>query len=157
MHRLVGFPTCSNPALVSLRGNFSRLACAQVWQDALDHKAQSPYMRHTLAGGALRNFHFCPYEVRSHLLWPETALCQRHNLRISRLGKFLCGNYGIWRAVDHSETHEHVAKAVIVFAVCGKTQSSPLPDMHYCAGFSGRQSCFPGTPSERPSITPGKS
>ena len=44
---------------------------AQVWQDALEHKAQSPYMRHTLAGGTLRDFHFCPYEVRFRLLWAK--------------------------------------------------------------------------------------
>ena len=36
----------------------------QVWKDALGAKAQSPYMAHTLAGGALRNFRFCPYEAR---------------------------------------------------------------------------------------------
>ena len=41
---------------------------AQVWQDALAHKAQSPYMRHTLAGGTLRDFHFCPYEVGTRVL-----------------------------------------------------------------------------------------
>lgn len=46
----------------------------QVWQDALAHKAQSPYMRHTLAGGALRDFHFCPYEVWC-LIWAGPALC----------------------------------------------------------------------------------
>jgi hypothetical protein len=36
----------------------------QVWRDALASKAQSPYMTHRLAGGVLRDFHFCPYEVR---------------------------------------------------------------------------------------------
>lgn len=35
----------------------------QVWKDALVSKQQSPYMRHTLAGGTLRDLHFCPYEV----------------------------------------------------------------------------------------------
>eukprot|EP00887_Chlorella_sp_A99_P001363 scaffold8.g1363.t1 len=33
-----------------------------VWKDALGGKAQSPYMTHTLAGGALADFAFCPYE-----------------------------------------------------------------------------------------------
>ena len=35
----------------------------QVWKDALAQKQESPYMRHTLASGTIRNFHFCPYEV----------------------------------------------------------------------------------------------
>ena len=38
-------------------------ATMQVWKDALTHKQQSPYMRHTLSGGTLRDMHFCPYEV----------------------------------------------------------------------------------------------
>lgn len=36
----------------------------QVWKDALAQKQDSPYMRHTLASGTLRDFHFCPYEVQ---------------------------------------------------------------------------------------------
>ncbi len=36
----------------------------QVWKDALTRKQQSPYMRHTLAGGTLKDLHFCPYEVQ---------------------------------------------------------------------------------------------
>ena len=35
----------------------------QVWKDALSSKQQSPYITHTLAGGTLRAFHFCPFEV----------------------------------------------------------------------------------------------
>ena len=35
----------------------------QVWKDALGAKAEAPYMTHRLAGGTLRDFHFCPYEV----------------------------------------------------------------------------------------------
>lgn len=35
----------------------------QVWKDALVQKQESPYMRHTLASGTIRDFHFCPYEV----------------------------------------------------------------------------------------------
>lgn len=35
----------------------------QVWKDALAQKQESPYMRHTLAIGTIRDFHFCPYEV----------------------------------------------------------------------------------------------
>ncbi|KAL4457883.1 hypothetical protein ABPG75_012748 [Micractinium tetrahymenae] len=34
----------------------------QVWKDALSSKQQSPYMTHTLAGGTLSDFRFCPYE-----------------------------------------------------------------------------------------------
>ncbi|BDA41031.1 WD repeat-containing protein 46 [Coccomyxa sp. Obi] len=34
----------------------------QVWKDALAQKQESPYMRHTLASGTIRDFHFCPYE-----------------------------------------------------------------------------------------------
>ena len=41
----------------------------QVWKDALAEKQQSPYMRHTLAGGVLRDFQFCPYEVFMHMLF----------------------------------------------------------------------------------------
>jgi U3 small nucleolar RNA-associated protein 7 len=36
-----------------------------VWKDALGSKQQSPYMTHTLAGGALHGLRFCPYEVGS--------------------------------------------------------------------------------------------
>jgi len=35
-----------------------------IWKDALTSKQQSPYMSHNLQGGQLRDFHFCPYEVR---------------------------------------------------------------------------------------------
>ena len=38
---------------------------AQVWKDALTRKQQSPYMRHTLAGGIMRDLSFCPYEASS--------------------------------------------------------------------------------------------
>ena len=38
----------------------------QVWKDALTRKQQSPYMRHTLAGGTMRDLRFCPYEARLH-------------------------------------------------------------------------------------------
>ena len=38
-------------------------AVLQVWKDALAQKQQSPYMRHTLSGGTLRDMRFCPYEV----------------------------------------------------------------------------------------------
>ena len=41
---------------------------AQVWKDALTRKQQSPYMRHTLGGGIMRDLSFCPYEARSHTL-----------------------------------------------------------------------------------------
>lgn len=34
----------------------------QLWQGALREKAQSPYMTHNLAAGALQDFHFCPFE-----------------------------------------------------------------------------------------------
>jgi U3 small nucleolar RNA-associated protein 7 len=34
----------------------------QVWRGALAAKAPAPYLNHTLAGGALRDFAFCPYE-----------------------------------------------------------------------------------------------
>ncbi|EIE26391.1 WD40 repeat-like protein [Coccomyxa subellipsoidea C-169] len=34
----------------------------QVWKDALAQKQESPYMRHTLPSGVLRDFQFCPYE-----------------------------------------------------------------------------------------------
>lgn len=43
--------------------DLSEVAGVQVWKDALAQKQESPYMRHTLASGVLRNFHFCPYEV----------------------------------------------------------------------------------------------
>ena len=47
----------------------ARTTCKlQVWKDALTHKQQSPYMRHTLAGGTMRDLSFCPYEVRLFLL-----------------------------------------------------------------------------------------
>ncbi len=36
-----------------------------VWQDALARKQAAPYLSHTLLGGALRDFQFCPYEVGS--------------------------------------------------------------------------------------------
>lgn len=39
------------------------LTAVQVWKDALAQKQESPYMRHTLPSGVLRDFHFCPYEV----------------------------------------------------------------------------------------------
>ena len=35
----------------------------QVWQGALEHKANSPYMRHDLFSGRLSSLAFCPYEV----------------------------------------------------------------------------------------------
>lgn len=34
----------------------------QVWQDALETKAPAPYLNHTLPGGTLQQFQFCPYE-----------------------------------------------------------------------------------------------
>ena len=34
----------------------------QLWQGALREKAQSPYMTHNLAAGALQDFRFCPFE-----------------------------------------------------------------------------------------------
>ena len=34
-----------------------------VWRDALARKQAAPYLSHNLLGGALRDFHFCPYEV----------------------------------------------------------------------------------------------
>lgn len=33
-----------------------------VWKDALKDKASAPYVVHTLQGGVLEDFHFCPYE-----------------------------------------------------------------------------------------------
>eukprot|EP00891_Asterochloris_glomerata_P003549 jgi/Astpho2/3549/fgenesh1_pm.00057_%23_8_t len=33
-----------------------------VWRDALARKQAAPYLSHTLLGGALRDFQFCPYE-----------------------------------------------------------------------------------------------
>jgi hypothetical protein len=33
-----------------------------LWQGALREKAQSPYMTHNLAAGALQDFRFCPFE-----------------------------------------------------------------------------------------------
>ncbi|KAL3140161.1 hypothetical protein ABBQ38_004438 [Trebouxia sp. C0009 RCD-2024] len=35
-----------------------------VWKDALTNKQKSPYMTHNLQGGQLRDFHFCPYELK---------------------------------------------------------------------------------------------
>lgn len=35
-----------------------------VWKNALTSKQKSPYMTHNLQGDQLRDFHFCPYEVR---------------------------------------------------------------------------------------------
>ncbi|KAK9868056.1 hypothetical protein WJX84_006070 [Apatococcus fuscideae] len=34
----------------------------QVWQGALEHKVQSPYMRHDVYSGRLHDLAFCPYE-----------------------------------------------------------------------------------------------
>ena len=50
-----------------------------MWKDALAAKAQAPYMRHSLAGGTLRDFHFCPFEVgllrpHWHNAWMREAL-----------------------------------------------------------------------------------
>lgn len=46
----------------------------QVWKDALTSKQQSPYMAHQLAGGGLRRFAFCPYEVRRWRLYAAGLL-----------------------------------------------------------------------------------
>lgn len=51
--------------------SWSATRWAQVWKDALAEKAQSPYMTHRLVGGTLRDFHFCPYEVREQLCSEE--------------------------------------------------------------------------------------
>jgi hypothetical protein len=48
-----------------------------VWKDALNAKAQAPYLRHTLSGGTLRDFHFCPFEASNpfSLLQPPSLPC----------------------------------------------------------------------------------
>lgn len=55
------WPLCL-PAQVPLTPTASRSRRPQVWQDALGSKTQSPYLVHNLAGGALAQLAFCPYE-----------------------------------------------------------------------------------------------
>ena len=46
-----------------------------VWRDALARKQAAPYLSHNLLGGALRDFHFCPYEVGSSCSRLGSAVC----------------------------------------------------------------------------------
>lgn len=74
-----------------------------VWKDALSNKQQSPYMSHTVQGGQLRDFHFCPYEVCVLLLpkslglesarlyiTPSCPHCNHHNMVMHDLVKSMC-------------------------------------------------------------------